>query len=415
MKKRIVTICLVVALLATCFAGTYAYLTDKDAATNVMTLGNVYIDQIEEERDANGNLVPFTQAKPAYPVVGDIAWAADPITVGGGTQKVFHEDLKNVVDKFVYVKNTGKSDAYVRTIIAVEAPGYDKEDWIHLNVNASEGVSMSALNTVEINGVEYVYAVFTYTDALAPNAKTPVSLAQVFLDSKATNEYCNAFGDTWEILTLSQAVQSAGFADAATALDEAFGAADADAVAEWFMGFGAVVAAPESGATRPAGYNPVEKGTNNVVGITVIDNSDENTNLRALYTGDGKKVNGTLTVTDCYLDGTYAMNVIGDDTGDLIVSDTALRGWVSYDGFVNASFTNCTFAFNSNAELYNNVRPYSSVTFTRCDFDGTTFWLDMLPDGATVTFVDCTMDGVAITAADQITVTEGTAGAVIVK
>lgn len=414
MKKRIVTIALVVALLATCFAGTYAYLTDKDAATNVMTLGNVYIDQIEEERDANGNLVPFEQAKPAYPAVGSIEWADQTITVGGSdAQKVFDEGLKNVVDKFVYVENTGKSDAYVRTIIAIEAPGYDKENWIHVNVNI-EGLTMTEWTPVEINGAEFVYAVFTYTDALAPEAKTPVSLAQVFLNSAATNEYCNAFGDTWEILTLSQAVQAAGFADAATALNEAFGEPAAN-VAEWFKGFGAVVAAPESGAVRPAGYNPVDKGTNNVVGITVIDNSDENTNLRALYTGDGKKVNGTLTVTDCYLDGTYAMNVIGDDTGDLIVSDTALRGWVSYDGFVNASFTNCTFATNSNAEFYNNVRPYSSVTFTDCDFDGTTFWLDMLPDGATVTFVDCTMEGVAITAADQISVIEGTADAIIVK
>lgn len=415
MKKRIVTIALVAALLATCFAGTYAYLTDKDAATNVMTLGNVYIDQIEEERDADGNLVSFTQAKPAYPAVGSIEWAEEPITVGGGTQKVFHEGLKNVVDKFVYVENTGKSDAYVRTIIAIEAPGYDAEDWIHINVNATEGLTMTPLAPVDINGVQYVYAIFTYTDALAPKAKTPVSLAQVFLDSAATNDYCNAFGDTWEILTLSQAVQSAGFADAATALNEAFGAADAANVAEWFKGFGAVVAAPESGAVRPAGYNPIEKGTNDVVGITVIDDSDETTNLRALYTGDGKKINGTLTVTDCYLDGTYAMNVIGDDTGDLVVSDTALRGWVSYDGFKSASFANCTFAANSNKEVYNNVRPYSSVTFTRCDFDGTAFWLDMLPEGATVTFVDCTMNGVAITAAEQINVTEGTADAIIVK
>ena len=415
MKKRILTIALVVALLATCFAGTYAYLTDKDAATNVMTLGNVYIDQIEEERNEEGKLVPFTQVKPAYPAVGDIEWANGTITVGGGTQKVFHEGLKNVVDKFVYVENTGKSDAYVRTIIAIEAPEYDPNDLIHVNVNNTNGVTMTTWAPVDINGVQFVYAVFTYTNALAPNAKTPVSLAQVFLDSKATNDYCNAFGDTWEILTLSQAVQSAGFDGAATALDEAFGAADAANVAEWFAGFETVVAAPESGATRPAGYNPVEKGTNDVVGITVIDNSDEKTNLRALYTGDGKKVNGTLTVTDCYLDGTYAMNVIGDDTGDLVVSDTALRGWVSYDGFVNASFTNCTFAQNSNAEFYNNVRPYSTVTFTRCDFDGTTFWLDMLPDGATVTFEDCTMNDVAITDASQITVTEGTADAIIIK
>jgi uncharacterized membrane protein YkoI len=50
MKKRIVTIALVVALVATCFAGTYAYLKDDDAAHNVMTVGNVYIEQLELQR-----------------------------------------------------------------------------------------------------------------------------------------------------------------------------------------------------------------------------------------------------------------------------------------------------------------------------------------------------------------------------
>ena len=37
MKKRIITICLVAALLATCFAGTYAYLTDTKAVKNTFT------------------------------------------------------------------------------------------------------------------------------------------------------------------------------------------------------------------------------------------------------------------------------------------------------------------------------------------------------------------------------------------
>ena len=86
MKKRIVTIALVAALLATCFAGTYAYLTDKDAAVNTMTLGSVDIEQYEYERAVNADgtyktdtidgrtsyvLTAFTQDKPLYPIVGD--------------------------------------------------------------------------------------------------------------------------------------------------------------------------------------------------------------------------------------------------------------------------------------------------------------------------------------------------------
>jgi len=409
MKKKIISLCLVVCLLATAIVGvTLAYFTDTDAATNVMAIGSVKIKQIEQERDAQGNLVDFTQAKPALPAVGPIEWAEKPIAVGGSDEhKVFTPELKNVVDKFVFVRNTGRSNAYVRTIIAIEAPGYDANNLLHVNINDTDGVTMTdAWTGIKIDDTDYVYAVFTYTDALEPGKETPVSLAQVFLDKVTTNEDMVAFGETWEILALSQAVQAAGFDTAEAALNEAFGAVTGDKVAEWFAGSVATVAAPESGATRPAGYMP-EGADVTVNGVTVIDNSDDSTNLRALYTGDGKKIEGDLSVIGCYLDGTYAMNVIGDDTGVLTVADTDLRGWVSYDGFTSASFTNCTFAENSNPELYNNIRPYSTVTFTDCAFDGTTFWLDKLPTDATVTFVNCTMNGDEITAASQITVTEG--------
>lgn len=415
MKKKIVSLCLVVALAATAvIGGTLAYFTDSEQATNVMTIGSVKIKQIEQERNEKGELVPFTQAKPAFPAVGKIEWAEKTVTVGGTEHKVFNEGLKNVVDKFITVENVGKSDAYVRTIVAIEAPGYDAKNLIHVNVNNTNGVKMTSWAGVEIGGVEYVYAVFTYDEALAPGAISAPSLAQIFLDAKTTNEDVAALGDTWEVLALSQAVQKEGFDDPATALNEAFGDATAQNVASWFKAPVIVEASPESGAVRPAGYNPVDENTNVVKGVTVLDNSDENTNLRALYTGDGKTVDGDLDVIDCYFDGTYAMNVIGDDTGVLTVDGTDLRGWVSYDGFTSASFTNCTFGENSNPELYNTVRPYSDVTFTNCAFNGTTFWLDKLPEGAKVTFVDCTLNGVDITAASQLTIEQGVAGAVVI-
>lgn len=59
MKKRILTVALVVALLATCFGGTLAYLKDSEAQTNTFTTGNVLIslDEAVVEKNAEGNLV----------------------------------------------------------------------------------------------------------------------------------------------------------------------------------------------------------------------------------------------------------------------------------------------------------------------------------------------------------------------
>ena len=123
MKKRILTIALVIALLATCFAGTYAYLTDTKAAKNVMVVGNISIEQFEKERDASGALVDFTQNKPAVPAVGYTAWDAEGVDVNGVSMKVFDDEaMKNVIDKIVYVQNTGNVGAYIRTIVAIEAP-----------------------------------------------------------------------------------------------------------------------------------------------------------------------------------------------------------------------------------------------------------------------------------------------------
>lgn len=235
MKKRIITIALVVALLATCFAGTYAYLQDTDAATNVMTLGNVKIEQIEQERGENG-LIPFTPNKPAYPIVGEDAYYpkgdSNNIVVNGIEYATF--TMENVVDKIVTVKNNGNTDAFVRTIVAIEAPDFDPNDRIGINWNATEGViTKSNFYTVTVNNVDWVCLVFTYNEALIPEEISAPSLYQVYIDNLATNEDCAMFGDTWEILALSQGVQAAGFPNATTALNAAFGEVTNDKLVEW--------------------------------------------------------------------------------------------------------------------------------------------------------------------------------------
>ena len=279
--KIVLCLALVLSLLLGT-TGTIAYLQDTDSDVNVMTLGNVQIEQIEQERGEGGKLVDFTQEKPAYPAVGPIEWANKGVDVNGTEYPVFTEDLKNVIDKIVTVKNTGRSDAYVRTIVALEAPDYDAKNLIHVNYNGdNEVIGKTAWAPVDINNVQYVYSVFTYENALKPGAISAPSLVQLFLDSKTTNEDCALFGDTWEVLVVSQAVQTAGFDSAATALNTAFGEANAANAAKWF---GDALPDTWDGTADTSWYNDTDTEF-------VIDTAEELAGLSELVDG-GKTFEG---------------------------------------------------------------------------------------------------------------------------
>ena len=282
MKKRIVNIALVIALLCTCFAGTYAYLFDTDSATNTMTVGKVTIEQYEFERAKNEDgtyktklideqtsyvLTDFPQDRPLYPIIGDphgvpsgrgwppAGWDAIPVRMSqkdsyGGMQ-VFAG--KNAQDKFVIVGNTGNTSAYVRTLVAIEVNDGDEElikTSYHTTWKPESGFK-AKINDKFYYVYEFVYAGGQLSDdswrhengVLPAGDTTYPSLAQVYIKSVATNEDCAALAGTdgkVDILVLSQAVQVEGW-DAAdgktvalTALDTAFGDVNEANVAEWF-------------------------------------------------------------------------------------------------------------------------------------------------------------------------------------
>ena len=241
MKKKIVAFTLVIAMLAICFGATLAYFTDTDAAKNVMTMGKVDIEQIEQERGENGELQDFTQDKMLLPMGGDPAWAADLVTVNGDSFKVF--DSENVIDKIITVNNNGNTAAYVRTIIALEAGKSAEEakdlwyNYIALTDN-SDGETIIVEDNdlfVKIGETYYIIVVYTYADALEAGAKSGASLTGVALYKEATQETIANLGDTYEVLALSQAVQAADMGDdAGAALDTAFGDVNAANVADWF-------------------------------------------------------------------------------------------------------------------------------------------------------------------------------------
>ncbi len=447
-KKRILMGASYAAVAALAVSGTMAYLTsDPDPVANVFTSGNVEIVQHEYQRPDGveynagnsgkgngiefGTLEKFEQGKVLMPAVPakdavnpytaeqtDLFYWGDYVSSGTAGNGLWNDEkISNVMDKFVFVENTGNTSAYYRTVFAFECPegmeysqGSDKE--FMMNTNGSKSFVWEDNGYAVIDDVRYLISTATYDKELAAGVKSIPSLLQVLMTEHVTSEDMLLLGDTYEILVKSQAVQADSNLTADEMLDEAFGEVNAVNAAKWFAG-SVTTAAPAAGAVRPAGYAPKIEGET-INNLVVVDESDDTTNLRALYR-DG--LTGSVTVNNSYLDGTYAMNLtVAKDVTDavLTVNDTALKGWTSYSGFASASFTNCTFDQNSNPEIYKTIRPYDTTVFTNCDFaEGYEFWLDKL-DGATITLVNCTIDGVEITDAAQLNIVYGEATSVVI-
>ena len=229
MKKKILTICLVVALAATAvIGGTLAYFSDTDAQKNTFTTGNVDIDLWEDfgDNDDQGieELIPATGSAQA------------------GT-------LKNGIEKEIYVDNTGSEDAYVRVHIAIPSilddaqPDFDaSKNVLHFNYTPEsvqngkwnwsktvDGTTGSDWNfyTTTIDNISYNVYVVTYETALKKDESTVDAMSQVYLDSKTTNEDITkikaTLDDNWCIYVAAEGTQAEGFNDAYEALNAAFG------------------------------------------------------------------------------------------------------------------------------------------------------------------------------------------------
>lgn len=248
-QRKLILILAVVMSIALAAGSTMAYLQDTDEDVNVMTLGNVYIDQIEKERieqsddnTSSENVKDFEDDKPLYPYVGKLDWADEYQNwETGGSNQLFTDEVKNVLDKFVFVKNTGSSDAYVRTWFAFEQGDYTEAELnklLGINFNKNHWSYDIVANNVEIGNGKYQIVVATYLGnagedksvhpdgVLASGETTRPSLLQVYLDKTAGNEEVKNLDSNgngkYDILVVSQAVQTAGFDNAETALNAAF-------------------------------------------------------------------------------------------------------------------------------------------------------------------------------------------------
>ena len=92
---------------------------------------------------------------------------------------------------------------------------------------------------VTVDEVAYLVTEYYYQNdsKLAAGEESHQSLVQIYLSSKATNEdaaLVTGEDGEYNILAVSQAVQTAGFDNAEEALNEAFGVVNAANAADWF-------------------------------------------------------------------------------------------------------------------------------------------------------------------------------------
>ena len=207
MKKKILSIALVVAMVAVIAAGSLAYFNDTESKDNVFTVGKV--DITLNEKNADGT--PFTQNQKLYP----------------GTK------TQNNIPKIVTVTNNqGSENAYMWAEIWIPSALDDGDDnsptapglgnSLHFNY-ARNVVETKAtyLGSKEINGVMYNgYVHFVENDtAKAAGETTGALLDQVYMDKgvvQGENGYLLTDGETdytgsWDIVVYGVGIQASGF------------------------------------------------------------------------------------------------------------------------------------------------------------------------------------------------------------
>lgn len=429
MKKSTLIMALALILsLALGVGGTLAYLTDRDSETNIFTLGNVDIE-LNEDFTQGAELLPgkTIEKVPTITNTGSTAayvwytWAIpaafdswNPGTEEGSNENVIHWNPTGATTEG-YVNETRVAKAIGQGLLpegtTAEAILADNKTWDVFN----ELVDGANCYREVINGKDYNVYVLPYNKALQPGETTLPSVYEVDMDVRVDiapdgEMYFVENGETtklgWNvnddgapvIYVNAYGIQAEGFAD----VDAAYAAY----VGQWSKlngEYANTVAAPESGATRPAGFVPApDEGV--IDNLIITDGSDDETNLRALYNGEGgssKYLTEDLTINNSYLDGTYAMNLYAKEGAgvDFVANNTTFAGWTSTNGgFESVTFNNCTFKVNSEG-TYNQIQAHAKTVLNNCELKGTALTVS---GAGTIELVNCTFNGVALTSVDQL-------------
>lgn len=247
MKKKMMALCLCVALVAVAAVGaTMAYFTDTKAVENTFTVGNVKINLLESNlhRENAGVENGKTSNSELWSDVakegtgntneykaGDTYYTDAQIEADAAAYEC--EDVKlnpgQFYHKMPYVKNTGKNDAYIRIRVmfpaALDTAVLDSSMYTTTALKNGEfTMTYDQSGTVTrgegANKVAYNVYTFTRTKALAPGEMTYWNVwGTVHMDADVTNEELEnlAPNGDFSVLVEADAIQADGFADATAA------------------------------------------------------------------------------------------------------------------------------------------------------------------------------------------------------
>lgn len=161
MKRKIISLTLLLCLLSLITAGTLAFFTAEEKTVNVITSGNIDIDLMEttDKSDERGNLVPFQDLTGVMP----------------GT----------TVSKIVEVKNNGDNEAYVRVKVFISV---EHEDGIVIDEETSDLISID-FNHEDWSLIDDEY--YYYNHRLKPGEITEALFTHVIFSKDMGNDYQN--------------------------------------------------------------------------------------------------------------------------------------------------------------------------------------------------------------------------------
>jgi len=163
MKKKILTLALVVAVIAIVVSSSLAYFTAEDKVTNTFTIGSVLIDIFENDQITDKDTIEFDE--PMLPVVDKANLASDP--------GYFEKEIK--------VQSNGENAAYIRTLIAIPK---NLVGYLVLDLNTTgDWAHVSTFEVVAEDNVRYTVYAYDYAEAVDPKKFTTNLLKGVYLDS----------------------------------------------------------------------------------------------------------------------------------------------------------------------------------------------------------------------------------------
>lgn len=186
MKKKILSIALVVAMVAILAAGSFAYFTDNDSKDNVFTVGNVDITLTEDKWCANGE-----EANDVYP--GE-ALPKNPV-----------------------VHNVGANPCFVRvSVTGLDCLGADNM------ITYETGYKTGVLGKDWVQYGDYFY----YIKPVAAEGETSELFQQIRIPTSVTN----GFDGNYDVVVTAEAVQAQGAAPSWSAVQSM----SVEQIAAWF-------------------------------------------------------------------------------------------------------------------------------------------------------------------------------------